>query len=333
MRPLYETNLESWYQMLVVLTGERTSRNFSISSRQAQHTTCLALDNLLIRLKQLPPNSKKDRLAAAKLTMLLASISLRCITSWGKKCVGAGSDAVVLKNQLVDSMQEIAQSYRGYGRPLRQTLVALTLSWIELVQDQLTADEMMQEYLLTQACTLAIGDIDDLKELARNRDRKRKPDHEAEEEVRRDAEEATAICECIPATLTICLVTRLLRFKIEEDIKNGTKRKRMPCLQLRQLVPELLACTGITLQKHPYMKFSKAALTLLSSIARSFHESMTLDQEAIAKLWLALIPPKDIKGSLQDSLYDVSSFFCSIIVNIQIHVLFAEKFGRRKELL
>ncbi|OXU27052.1 hypothetical protein TSAR_008593 [Trichomalopsis sarcophagae] len=301
VRPLYETNLESWYQMLVVLTGERTSRNYSIGTKQAQLTTRLALDQLLIRLRQLPPGSRRGRFSAAKLTMLLASISLRCITSWHVTCIGNINTAGDLKDKLVESMQEIAQSYRNYRKPLRQTLVALVLSWIELVDDRLGEDEAMLEYLLSQACVLATGDTEELRETARSREQKRKP--EEEEEARRDAEEATGVCECIPATLTICLVTRLLRFKIEHSSDDSRKRKAV-CQQLRLLVPELLSCIGVTLQKHPYIKFSKAAMTLLSVIARSFHETMPVNEEAIAKLWLALIPPKDIRNSLQDSLYE-----------------------------
>ncbi|XP_058808412.1 nucleoporin Nup188 isoform X2 [Phymastichus coffea] len=301
VHPLYETNLESWYQLLMVLTGERTGHEYTIGAKQAQITTNLALQHLLLRLKQLPSNSKRNRLAHAKLTMLLASISLRCFTAWHDMCIGDFNPESELNEKLSEAMQEISQSYRGYGRPLRQTLVALLLCWIDLDEKHLRMKSELLEYLLSQACTLAGGDVDELRENARNREKRKKPDNFKEEELKREAEEATAVCECIPATLTVCLVTKLLKFKMELKVK---KRSKSPPLQLRQLMPELLITVGMTLQKHPYIKFSKAALTLLSAIVRSFHVSMPLDEEAIAKLWLALIPPKDIKGSLQDCLYE-----------------------------
>ena len=70
-------------------------------------------------------------------------------------------------------------------------------------------------------------------------------------------------------------------------------------------MPDLLSCLDYTLQKHPYIKFSKAALLLLSAISGFFFGPLPIDEEAIAKLWLALVPPKDIRNSLQDSLYEV----------------------------
>ena len=178
-KPLYETNLESWYQMLVVLTGERTSRNYSIGPKQAELTTNIAVEQLLIRLKQLPASSIRMRLSEAKLTMLLASISLRCMSLGRDKCM---NDTQELKDKLIESVQEISQSYRGYGKALRQTLVALILNWVESVREQLGNDEVMLEYLLVQACGLAASDIEELREAARNRERKRKPDKETEEE-------------------------------------------------------------------------------------------------------------------------------------------------------
>ncbi|XP_014236684.1 nucleoporin NUP188 homolog [Trichogramma pretiosum] len=302
MKPLYETNLESWYQMMVVLTSERTSRNHSVSPRQAKLTTGLVLDQLLIRLKVIPPTSKRARLSAGKLTMLLGSIALRCLNSWKSKCMGSDtSSSDDLKNKLVESMQEISQTYRAYGKGLRQTLISLLLHWLDLVEDSLINDEAMLEYLLGQACILACGDIEQLRESARIRDKKRKPFDKDTEPERLEAEEVAAVSECVPATLTVCLVTRLLRFKIE---RSKTNRCKPANTLLRQLLPELLICLGITLQKHAYMKFSKAALMLLSVITGSFFGPLPIDEESIAKLWLALIPPKDIKNSLQDSLYE-----------------------------
>lgn len=315
-RPLYETNLESWYQLLVILTTERVCPNYSIGSKQAQITTKFALDHLLLRLKQVPPKSIRSRISDVKLKMLLISISLRCITVWQEKCVGDHNLAEDLKNKLVESMQEIGQSYGGYGKSLRPILIGLILNWVEIVKEPLEKDETILEYLLGHACSLALSDIEELREAVRKRDRKRKLENDMETECREEAEETVAECECIPSTLAICLVTRLVRFKVETMRSSGRKSKS-PSLQLRQLMPELLTTVGITLQKHPYMKFSKAALTLLSVIARSFYETMPVNDEAIAKLWLALVPPKNLKNSLLESLYKVN-----ILLSVELHKIF-----------
>jgi nuclear pore complex protein Nup188 len=325
VKPLHETNLESWYQLLVVLTGERTSRNYSLEPGQAVLTTGLAIEQLLLRLKLPPSNSTRVRLTAAKLTMLLASISLRCASSWGERCVGGPENAERLKERLLEALQEIGQSYRVYSRPLRQTLVALALGWIELVEERLAEDEAALEYVLGQACGLAAGDIEELREVARKRERKRRADSDVEEEHRRELEEAVAVAECVPATLAVCLVTRLLRFEAERRTADWDRKRRQPCPQLRQLVPDLLGCIAATLQKHPYAKFCKAALTLLGLLARSFCGSMPVDEEAVAKLWLALIPPNDIKNSLQDSLYEVGSF-CLFSHTLFLHTLASQFF-------
>lgn len=302
---MYETNLESWYQLLVVLTGERTSSTYSIGCKQAQLTTKLALNHLLLRLKQIPPKSVKLRVSDVKLKMLLISISLRCITSWQEKCVGEQNVEEDLKIKLVESVQEIGQSYESYGKSLKPVLISLILNWIEIVKSHLEKDETIVEYLLSQACSLALHDIEELREAVRKRDKKRKFESDTDTECREEAEELVAECECIPATLTLCLVTRLLRFKVETIKKNGRKPKSTS-LQLRQLMPELLTTVGITLPKHPYLKFSKAALILLSVIARSFYETMPVNDETIAKLWLGLTPPKNLKNSLLETLYKVT---------------------------
>ncbi|XP_014214205.1 nucleoporin NUP188 homolog [Copidosoma floridanum] len=303
IRPLYENNLESWYQLLVVITRVRTSRNYSIGPKQVQLTTRLALDQLLMRLTQQPPTSKRLRFTEAKLIMLLSSITLRCMTSWRALCVGELNSGEDLKNKLLKVMQDIVSYYQCYGKPLRQTLVALILEWLELVQVQLTGDELVLEYLLSQACTLASSDIEELRKAAHARDKKRKPVSDTEEEYRREAEETLGITQCLPATLTTSLVTRLLKYKINQGSMDSGK-KMSACYQLRHLVPELIGCAGVTLQKHPYAKFSKAALMLLSAIARSLYESLPVSEEDVSKLWLALVPPKDIKGSLQSCLYE-----------------------------
>lgn len=305
---MYETNLESWYQLLVILTGERICPNYSIGVKQAQLTTKLALDHLLLRLKQVPPKSVRSRISDVKLKMLLISISLRCITSWQEKCVGEDNKEEDLKSKLVESMQEIGPSYESYGKSLRPILIGLILNWIEIVKNHLEKDETTLEYLLNQACSLSLSDIEELREAVRKRDRKRKLESEMETESREEAEETLAECECIPATLTICLVTRLVRFKVE-IIRISGRKSKSSSLQLRQLMAELLTTVGITLPKHPYMKFTKASLTLLSVIARSFYETMPVNDESIAKLWLALIPPKNLKNSLLESLYKVFYFF------------------------
>ena len=306
-KPFFETILESWYQFLVTLTDERIARNYPIDEKKSQRTTTLALDHLLESLKQPTPKSSAKRTSHAKTTMLLASISLRCISSWKTKCIGDSSD---LKNKLTELVQEIVQFYRVYGRGLRQTLISLVLGLVQLIGETLVEDNGTLEYLLGQSCVLATGDVEELREMAKSREKKRKfINREGKEEIDRanedlDAMELAAIAESLPATLTVSLVTQLLKYQIEYNLKS--RRRKTACLQLRQLVPEIMTTVGVTMQKHPYARFSKAALAMLGTGVRTVSGVLKFEEEAMAKLCLALIPPSDLKNSVLDSLYDVS---------------------------
>ncbi|XP_043485129.1 nucleoporin Nup188 [Leptopilina heterotoma] len=305
MKPFYESMLESWYQLLVTITDERVAKKYPIDEKQARETTSLALDHLLELLKQPTPKSSARRISIAKTTMLLASIALRCISSWKLKCISNSSD---LKNKLRQLVHEIAQFYRGYGRSLRQTLISLVLGCMQLIGEILVDDNVTLDYLLGQSCLLAIGDVEELRELARSRERKRKfVNEDGKDKVDRASEdleamELAAISESLPATLTVSVITQLLNYQIEYNSKN--RRRKSASLQLGQLISEIMTTVGVTMQKHPYAKFSKVALALLGTAVRSISGSFKFEEEAVAKLWLTLIPPPDLKNSVLDSLYD-----------------------------
>lgn len=313
VKPFYETILESLYQFLVTITDERVAKKYPIDEKQARETTSLALDHLLELLKQPTPKSSAKRISMAKTTMLLASITLRCISSWKLKCITNSSD---LKNKLRELVHEIAQFYRGYGRSLRQTLISLVLGCIQLIGDILIDDNVTLDYLLGQSCILAIGDVEELRELARSREKKRKfineDGREKLDRVSEDLEamELSAISESLPATLTVSVITQLLNYQIEYNRKS--QRRKSASLQLGQLISEIMTTIGVTMQKHPYAKFSKVALALLGTAVRSVSGSFKFEEETVVKLWLTLIPPPDLKNSVLASLYDVS---CIIFQN------------------
>ncbi|XP_076177652.1 nuclear pore complex protein Nup188 [Ptiloglossa arizonensis] len=305
----YECNLESWYNFIVTLTDERISTNYPVNVIQAQLITQRSLESLLERVKQ------SHDLGSRKITMLLASLSLRCITSWKQMCM---DDSRIFKTGLTQLMQEIGQAYRSYGKSLRQTLMSLLLGCVQCVKSTLRMDATSLEYLLAHSCTIAASELEELKEAAvqfEKRKQRQPIDRTVDEKVtigsvtaqknadKRNAETLREIRESLPATLAVCMVTQLLRSYVEQSLLSKHQRKT-GCVQLRQMILELMACIGITLQKYPYMRFSAAALNLLNLIIRSPYTLHPINENDIAKLWLSLIPPSDIGNSMLDSLYD-----------------------------
>ncbi|KAL6427342.1 hypothetical protein ACFW04_008718 [Cataglyphis niger] len=301
--PLYEINLESWYHFIVMLTDDRTAKHYPINVTQAHLLTQLALDSLLERVKE------SNDISSGKIPMLLASLSLRCITSWKQMCVG---DSRIFKTRLSQLTQEIAQTYRSFGKALRQTMISLLLGCVQLVKSTLAEDSASLEYLLAHSCTIAICELEELKEAAFQLERRKQQisidlikTEQKDPQKKADyfsAETLRGIRESLPATLAVCMVTQLLRSYVERNA-NFKHRLRASCVQLRQMVPELMACVGYTLQKYPYLKFSIAALSLLGVISRSPYCPHPISDNDIAKLWLSLIPPEDIANSMLDSLY------------------------------
>ncbi|XP_066586907.1 nucleoporin Nup188 isoform X2 [Prorops nasuta] len=304
LQPLYQTNLESWYNFIVTLTDERVAKHYHIDVLQAHLITELTLDSLLEHIKY-----PKDQ-DVGKIMMLLASLSLRCVTSWKQMCVG---DSQAFKSRLTQLTQEIAQSYRGYGKYLRQTLISLLLGSVQLVKCTLADDIASLEYLLGYSCTIATGELEELREATVKMEQRkqqqmleirRTEDKAASQENTEgnEVENLKGIRESLPATLAISMVTQLLRSSVDH---NPSKHCRKPtCLQLRQMIPELMNCVVMTLQKYSFSRFSSVALSLLGVIARSAYVPNPIDETAVTKMWLSLIPPMEIENSMLDSLYD-----------------------------
>ncbi|XP_053974387.1 nucleoporin Nup188 [Hylaeus anthracinus] len=305
----YESNLESWYNFIVTLTDERIATNYPVNVIQAQLITQRSLESLLERVKQ------SHDLGSRKITMLLASLSLRCITSWKQMCV---DDSRIFKTGLTQLMQEVAQAYRSYGKSLRQTLMSLLLGCVQCVKSTLREDATSLEYLLAHSCTIAACELEELREAAvqfMKRSQRQPIERTVDEKgtigsvtVQKNVDESNAetlrgIRESLPATLAVCMVTQLLRSYVERSSLAKHYRKS-GCMQLRLMIPELMTCIGITLQKYPYLRFSTAALNLLNLIIRSPYTLHPINDKDIANLWLSLIPPADIGNSMLDSLYD-----------------------------
>lgn len=308
---LYETNLESWYNFIVTLTDERIAKNYPINVSQAQLITQRSLESLLERIKQ------SYNVSSQKITMLLASLTLRCITSWKQMCV---DDSRIFKSGLTQLMQEIGQAYRNYGKSLRQTLISLLLGCVQCVKSTLREDVTSLEYLLSHSCIIAASELEELKEAATEFEKRKQQQYSVKRKGidktitidsviaqknadERNAETVRGIRESLPATLAVCMVTQLLRSYVERSSTLKNQRKSS-CVQLRQMIPELMTCIGITLQKYPYLRFSTAALNLLNLIIRSPYTLHPVNENDIAKLWLSLIPPSDIGNSMLDSLYN-----------------------------
>lgn len=285
--PLYQANLESWYHFIVTLTDDKISKNYPISTLQAQVITSLALNGLSTHVKQ--PYS-------SKMLTLLASLSLRCVSGWKQTCVG---DSQVFKTKLIELIQDTVQSYQAYNKTLRHTLLSLIVACIRVIKSTLARDAPTLEYLLSNSSILATLEIEELAEAAKDQSRIR--GEMAEKELDNGAEALRGVRECIPATLTVCMVTQLLQLYIEY-----VKNQRANCTQLQRMIQELIACVGITLHRRPYFRFGRAALAALGVVARSLYSKQLVDESLIAKLWLSLLPPNDLKNSILDCLYDVS---------------------------
>ncbi|XP_012260156.2 nucleoporin Nup188 [Athalia rosae] len=283
--PLYEANLKSWYDFIVRLTDNKISRNYPISTTQAQFITSLALDGLSAHLKQ--PHSPK-------MLVLLASLCLRCVTAWKQTCVG---DSQSFKMKLIELIQDTVQSYQGYNKILRHTLLSLIVGCVRVIKSTLAKDSSTLEFLLGNASVLASLEIEELAKAAKGEAAIR--GEIAEKGMDNGTETLKAVRGCIPATLTVCMVTQLLQLYIEH-----VKNQRATCTQLQRMIQELMTCVGITLQRRPYFRFSRAALAALGVIARSLYSTQLIDNSLIAKLWLSLLPPSDLRNSVLDCLYD-----------------------------
>ncbi|XP_046482052.1 nucleoporin Nup188 [Neodiprion pinetum] len=283
--PLYEANLESWYHFVVRLTDEKISKTYPITTSQAQIITRLALDGLLAHVKE--PYS-------SKMLILLSSLCLRCVSAWKQTCVG---DSQIFKLKLIELIQDTVQSYQAYNKTLRHTLLSLIVGCIRVIKSTLASDTSTLEYLLGNASVLATLEIEELAEAARDQSRIRK--EMAEKDLDDGAQALKGVRECIPATLTVCMVTQLLQLYVEH-----VKNQQVNCIQLQRMIQELTACIGLTLQRRPYFRFGRAALAALGVVSRSLYSIYLVDDSLIANLWLSLLPPNDLKNSILDCLYD-----------------------------
>ena len=323
--PLYEANIEAWYNLIVTLTDARIGSDAAhrLEPARIQAMTKLALNSLSARVK------KTEDIVDARITMLLASLALRCVTTWKHDCVddvdtiGPGTETFLA--QVVQLMQDIVHSYSAYGVALRRTLIALLLGCVQLVKSTVANDTSCHEYLLAEMCSLSSIELQKLEEAHRwgkgeRQDRtirghgritvENEADGSPGMEARRESEDV----ECAPATLTVSMVTQLLRCDVHLATTSSLRSsqrlgRRKTCMQLRQLIPQLMTYLGNTLHEHRSLMFSKAALELLGALARSPYYNPSPrpidNEEAIAKLWLALVPPDSLGNSMLDSLYDV----------------------------
>lgn len=317
--PLYEANIEAWYNFIVTLTDPRISNDLvhRIDVTKIRDMTRLTLDSLSVRIKK-----TIVEIVDAKITMLLASLALRCVTIWKNDCVQSSPQFV---EQIVQLVQDMIHSYGAYGFALRRTLLALILGCIQLVKSSIAKDNASLEYLLAQACNLSCIELHKLEEIARSRSSETvyEDDHAVEmssDNPTGDKHEETSFksrqplyddAECGPGTLAISMVTQLLRCNVDFNVRHSTRLgRRSSCFQLRQLIPQLMGYLGATLQTYRCLMFSKAALEFLGTVARSPYynpsPSPIDDEESIAKLWLALVPPNCLRNSMLDTLYDVS---------------------------
>ncbi|XP_057324473.1 nucleoporin Nup188 [Microplitis mediator] len=306
--PLYEANIEAWYHFIVILTDAKVSSELmtQMESSRVQFMTRYTLDSLSVRIK------RTKSIADARITMLLASLALRCVFTWKLKCV---DEQQAFISRIVQLMEDIFHSYNNYGGGLRRILVSLLLGCVQLVKDALAEDKANMEYLLIQSCLLSDIELRKLNDAVKKTQEVQavsgNTQHVVEEEndiidgkVSSDSTKSTH--RSTPATLTISLVTQLLQCSSPKDpLKYGN---RSVCLHLRQLIPELMSCLSTCLHTHRYVGFSRAGLELLGMIARSSYYNpppRAIDnQESIAKLWLALVPPASLGSSLLDNLYD-----------------------------
>ncbi|XP_011308376.1 nucleoporin NUP188 homolog [Fopius arisanus] len=300
--PLYEGNVEAWYHFIVTLTDAKISSELlsRMAPTRIQFLIKLTLESLSSRIK------KTSDISDARVTMLLASLALRCVYTWREKCV---EEAGAFTEKIVQLMEDIFHSYSAYGVPLRRILISLLLGCIQLVKSHLSEDRSSLEYLLVHSCLLSNIEVRKLGEKVKET---RETGHNPEEEDHDHLEGTKPSItprprqECTPAILTISMVTYLLRC---HPLKQSPKYAgRSSSLHLRQMVPQLMNCLHETLQLHKFVDFSRAALEFLGTIARSPYYNPCPrpidDEESIAKLWLGLVPPQVLGGSMLESLYD-----------------------------
>lgn len=311
--PLYEANIEAWYNFIVTLTDARIGSDAvaRIEPSRIQAITKFTLDSLSVRIK------KTQNIVDARITMLLGSLALRCVTTWKLACVDEPESFVA---QVVQLMQDIVHSYSVYGVALRRTLIALLLGCTQLVTSTIAKDTGSLEYLLTQTCNLSSIELRKLEEIAQPRgggsgmeeDSQRHIGEQKSEDgsgggMTSGADGSLDDAVCGPATLTISMVTQLLR--CDEGRYSTRLGRKSTCLQLRQMIPQLMSYLGATLHHRRSLIFSKAAFELLGAMARSPYYSPSPrpidDEETIAKLWLALVPPARLGNSMVDSHHDV----------------------------
>lgn len=300
--PLYEANIEAWYHFIVTLTDAKISSELlsRMEPKRIQLLMRLTLESLSARIK------RTSDIADARITMLLASLALRCVYTWRNKCV---DDPATFIDTIVQLMEDIFHSYSAYGIPLRRILISLLLGCIQLVKCNLSADRSSLEYLLVHSCLLSNNELQKLAEIAKqSKETGSKPadeDHENLEGTKHSTP-PNPHHECGPATLTVSMATYLLRCHPEKPTPKYAGRSSS--LHLRQMVPELMGCLHETLQIHKFVGFTRAALEFLSTIARSPYYNPCPrpidDEESIAKLWLGLVPPQVLGGSMLESLYD-----------------------------
>ncbi|CAD6201471.1 GSCOCG00000272001-RA-CDS [Cotesia congregata] len=306
--PLYEANIEAWYHFIVTLTDNKVSSELmtQMEASRVQFMMRYTLDSLSLRIK------RTKTIGDARITMLLASLALRCVFTWKLKCV---DEQQAFISRIVQLMEDIFHSYDNYGAGLRRILVSLLLGCIQLVKSAMAEDKASLEYLLIQSCLLSNIELRKLSDAVKKTQEVQAASgnikHVVEEEndiidgkISSDSTKSTHTST--PATLTISMVTQLLQCINQQDpLKYGN---RSVCLHLRQLAPDLMSCLSTCLQSHRYVGFSRAGLELLGMLARSTTYNPPPrpidEQESIAKLWLALVPPESLRNSMLECLYD-----------------------------
>ncbi|XP_034948667.1 nucleoporin NUP188 homolog [Chelonus insularis] len=308
--PLYEANIEAWYHFIVTLTDKKIANKLmsKMEASKIQFMTRITLKSLSVKMKQ------TNNIGDARITMLLASLALRCVFTWKLKCVDDQQDFV---DKIVQLMEDLFHSYNTYGVALRRILVSLLLGCVQLVKDTIIEDKANLEYLLVHSCLLSNIELRKLRDaLKKTRELQTTTGsikHISEEESdmidsKFLSESNRVAYESTPVTLTISMVTQLLRCTAENQHKSSKFGSRSACLHLRQMIPELMNCLNSCLQNYRYLGFSRAALEFLATVARLPYynppPAPIEDPEAIANLWLALIPPASLGQSILNSLYD-----------------------------
>ncbi|XP_063995098.1 nucleoporin Nup188 [Diachasmimorpha longicaudata] len=300
--PLYGANIEAWYNFIVTLTDAKISSELlsRVEPKRVQFLMKMTLISLSSRIK------RTSDVGDARITMLLASLALRCVYTWREKCI---DDPAVFIDKIVQLMEDIFHSYTAYGVSLRRILISLLLGCIQLVKTKLSDDRSSLEYLLVHSCLLSNSELHKLGETVKQiKEANLKPEEKDQDplEGTKTSSPRNSHQEVSPATLVISMVTYLLRCHPQKQYPKYAGRSSS--LHLRQMIPELMNCLHDTLQIHKFVGFSRVALEFLGTIARSPYYNPSPrpidDEESIAKLWLALVPPQALGGSMLESLYD-----------------------------